>query len=293
MRAVRRPIHLVSAGGNGQTFVSTKGTSTMQAHHIKSLQLVHDFKRKHILIGLNFSLFPLPNSSNTWGVKQHEISPDFRWNCNPSNAWKYLEKGPSSLQEPEQCRGHGIQQHRHTQSLAWEKLLVLIQRKCPNTRWCADLLKRGRRGGEEMMGEEGEEEFIHQVSLRAQYVLHCWAGRQSQTGWGLSQPNPTEGTGPGQGRLWAPPAGTPSLPGPVSPGCECWSPPETCTSAPEAHWWDLPHTARAAVGGGEKMKGSRLDGLMRRGEKKVRSQQQVVMMKRKERKHGPGNQVSR
>lgn len=33
-----------------------------------------------------------------------------------------------------------------------------------------------------MMGEEGEEEFIRQVSLRAQYVLHCWAGRQSQTG---------------------------------------------------------------------------------------------------------------
>lgn len=46
----------------------------------------------------------------------------------------------------------------------------------PNTGWCADLLREG--AGE----EEGEEEFIHQVSLRAQYVLHCWSGRQSQTG---------------------------------------------------------------------------------------------------------------
>lgn len=56
---------------------------------------------------------------------------------------------------------------------------------------------------------------------------------------------------------------------------------------------EIYHTLRAGVGRGEKMKGSRLDGLMRRGEKKVRSQQQVMMMKRKERKHGPGNQVSR
>lgn len=177
----------------------------MQAHHIKSLQLVHDFKRKHILIGLNFSLFPLPNSSNTWGVKQHEISPDFRWNCNPSNAWKYLEKGPSSLQEPEQCRGNGIQQHRHTQSLAWEKLLVLIQWKCPNTRWCADLLKRGRRGGEEMMGEEGGR-GVHPSSLPTCTVRPPLLGWASEPDRLRSEPaEPNRGHWPGAG----PPLGSP------------------------------------------------------------------------------------
>lgn len=146
----------------------------------------------------------------------------------------------------------------------------MIEQKSPNTGWCADLLKRGEeRSGRNDGGEEGEEEFIHQVSLRAQYVLHCWAGHQSQKGCGLSQPSSSEGTGPGQGRLCAPLAGPPSLPGPVSPVYECWSPPETCTSALEAHWWDLLHTASAGVvrGREERMEGSGLDGLMRSGEK--------------------------
>lgn len=128
--------------------------------------------------------------------------------------------------------------HRHTtrDSVSW------ILWKCPNTGWCVDLLKGERRRRND--GEGGEDEFIHQVSLRVQSVLHCSSGHQSQTGSRLSRLTRPEGCGPGLGCLWAPPAGPPSPPGPVSPGYECWSPPETCTSAPEAHWWDLPHTGR-------------------------------------------------
>lgn len=96
-------------------------------------------------------------------------------------------------------------------------------------------------------GGGGEDEFIHQVSLRVQSVLHCASGHQSQTGSGSSQLTRPEGCCPGLGCLRAPPAGPPSPPGPVSPGCGCWSPPETCTSAPGAHWWDLPHTGRDGV----------------------------------------------
>lgn len=93
-------------------------------------------------------------------------------------------------------------------------------------------------------GEEGEDEFIHQGSLRVHSVLHCSSGCQSHTGSGLSWLTWPQGWDPRLGPLWAPLAGPPSPPGPVSPGYECWSPPETCTSAPEAHWWDLPHTGR-------------------------------------------------
>lgn len=72
-----------------------------------------------------------------------------------------------------------------------------------------------------MMGEGGEDEFIHRVSLRVQSVLHCASGRQSQTGSGLSRPTRSKGCGPGPGCLWAPPAGPPSPPGPVFLGYEC------------------------------------------------------------------------
>lgn len=159
----------------------------------------------------------------------------------------FVLAGTRAVQAPRHpaAPAHKVNHIRETVSADWAEM--------SKYRVVRGLVKKG--GGEEQKkwwGEEGEEEFIHQVSLRAQYVLHCWAGRQSQTGWGLSQPNPREGTGPGQGRLWAPPDGPPSLPGPVSPGYECWSPPETCTSAPEAHWWDLLHTASAGVVGGRR-----------------------------------------
>ena len=97
------------------------------------------------------------------------------------------------------------------------------------------LVKRGEEKRRKNDGEAGEDEFIHQVSLRVQSVLHYGSWNQSLH---LSQVTHSV-------CFWALSAEPPSLPGPVSPGYVCWSPPETCTSAPEVRWWDLPHTARA------------------------------------------------
>lgn len=133
--------------------------------------------------------------------------------------------------------------HRHTQ----ERLLVWFCGSFQIPGGVCGLVKKGEEKKRRNDGEGGEDEFIHQVSLRVQSVLHCASGRQSQTGSGLSRLTRPEGSGPGLGRHWASPAGPPSPPGPVSPGYECWSPPETCTSAPGAHWWDLPHTGRGGA----------------------------------------------
>lgn len=127
------------------------------------------------------------------------------------------------------------------------------------------LVKRGEERRND--GEEGEDEFIHQVSLRVHSVLHCSSGCQSHTGSGLSWLTWPQGWDPRPGPLWAPLGGPPSPPGPVSPGYECWSPPETCTSAPEAHWWDLPHTGRegAAVVANEGQQERWVDEMRRKG----------------------------
>lgn len=83
------------------------------------------------------------------------------------------------------------------------------------------LVKKGEEKKRRNDGEGREDEFIHQVSLHVQSVLHCASGRQSQMGPGLSWLTQPEGRGPGFGCLRAPPAGPPFPPEPVFPGYEC------------------------------------------------------------------------
>ena len=57
-----------------------------------------------------------------------------------------------------------ILQCRHTQII--KETVSLILWKCPNTGWCADLLKGERRRREEMMGKKGK----MSSSIKSPYV---------------------------------------------------------------------------------------------------------------------------
>lgn len=116
-------------------------------------------------------------------------------------------------QKPEQKHpqnpAEGADGHTRT-----EQVGLVLRGVSKSRRLQRGLVKKGRDGEEEKNEREGgEDEFIHQVSLRAQSVLrHGWS--QSRASLRLSR-------GARSARSWAPPAGPPSPPGPASPGCGC------------------------------------------------------------------------